>query len=138
MGRVIQPDGVGKERGRLVKAVALALRELARQEGLTSETRDLAAFITLALDAIQATIEPSVSAWEKRGYWIKADRFRLEWQWTGDLSRRLRSALVTEDWGTAALLTAQIAQKIGPVQIPARHRMGEPWQGAWKQLQARP
>ena len=42
------------------------------------------------LEAIDESIEQSVAAWEKRGYWLKADRFRQEWRWAGDLGRRMR------------------------------------------------
>ncbi len=38
-----------------------------KQTEITDKTRDLAAFIALALEAIASTIDTSVEAWEKRG-----------------------------------------------------------------------
>jgi len=75
---VINTENAGKERTQLTRAVVLALRELMRQTETNRETQDLAAFIVLALENIAATIDSSVEAWEKRGYWLKADRFRMD------------------------------------------------------------
>lgn len=112
---------------------ALAVRELLRQPEPNDETRDLAIFIVLSLDAIADTIDPSVEAWEKRGYWVKADRFRMEWSWTGKRASQMREALFIEDWGAVAMSAVQVAQQpqIGSVNISPKHRMGKPWVGAW-------
>jgi hypothetical protein len=136
MSRVIHIDSLGKERTRLTRAVVLALRELAQQAAPGAEARDLAAFIALALERIAAGIDPSVSAWEKRGYWVKADRFRMEWAWTGEAAARVRAAALAEDLGSLALQAAQIATRLGKVNLPKNHRMGKPWQGAFARLQA--
>lgn len=134
MSRVYNPDSAGKERNKLVRSVVLALRELMKQQQADGTTRDLAAFISMALTEINSTIETSVEAWEKRGYWVKADKFRLEWEWTGKLGKIIGEALVHDDWGTIALKSAEIAQKLGKVTIPEHHRLGTPWVGAWKQF----
>lgn len=135
MGRVINPDGVGKERTRLTRAVVLALRELMRQTEPDKETRDLAAFIALALSAVSETIDTSVSAWEKRGYWIKADRFRMDWAWSEKYGRDMKQAVLEDDWGKVALTAAQVTEKLKDVKVPQRHRLGTPWVGAWDKLQ---
>ena len=134
MSRVINPNALGKERDQLVKAIVLSLRELVQQSTTGTQTYDLAAFIVLALDSIAATIDPSVQAWEKRGYWVKADRFRMDWMWTGQYGKDLRTALLSEDWAQVALLSAKIGGKLSGVKIPVRHRIGQPWVGAWKKL----
>lgn len=136
MSRVINPDSAGKERARLSKAAVLAVRELARQREPGAEARDLAAFLALALEQIAATIEPTVAAWEKRGYWVKADRFRMDWAWAGDLGTKMRAALLSEDWATVAGIAAQIGERLANVQVAAHHRLGTPWKGAWAQLRA--
>ena len=135
MGRVINPDGEGKERTRLTRAVVLALRELMRQTEPDKETRDLAAFIALALSAVSETIDTSVSAWEKRGYWIKADRFRMDWAWSEKYGRDMKQAVLEDDWGKVALTAAQVTEKLKDVKVPQRHRLGTPWVGAWDKLQ---
>ena len=134
MGRVIKIESVGKERKRLTRAVVLALRELMQQTAPDSKTRDLAAFIALALLAIEKTIDESVTPWEKRGYWLKADRFRLDWAWAGRLGLEMQEAVISEDWASIAGIAAQIAEKLDHVQVPKRSRLGTPWEGAWEQL----
>ena len=134
MSRVINPDSAGKDRTRLSKAIVLAVRELARQTEVTQEAKDIAAFISLALKSISAGIDASVAAWEKRDYWVKADRFRMEWMWTGQYAEKMKTAVQSDDWGSVAMLSAQIAQKFGKVVIAQNHRLGRPWVGAFKQL----
>lgn len=134
MSRVINPESAGKERTRLTKAIVIAIRELAKQSEPNTDTRDLAAFIALALQTIAQGIDISVAAWEKRDYWIKADRFRMEWAWAGQMGDKMKKALMDEDWGNVALLSAQIAQKLQKVKVSDRHRMGTPWVGAYKFL----
>jgi len=134
MSRIINPESAGKERTRLTRTVVLAVRELARQTGPGAESRDLAAYLALALRAIADTIDVSVAAWEKRGYWVKADRFRMDWLWAGQLAEKMRAALLDEDWGAVAALAAQIAQKLNKVNVSENHRLGKPWVGAWQEL----
>ena len=134
MGRLINPESAGKERTQLSKAIVLAVRELAKQTDITNETKDLAAFIALALKKISEGIDISVAAWEKRGYWVKADRFRMEWLWTGQVAEKMRTAIFNEDWATIAMLMPQIAQKFGRIIVSENHRLGKPWTGAFGQL----
>ena len=134
MSRVINPESAGKERTQLTKAIVLAVRELAKQKEVTNEAKDLAAFIVLALKNISEGIDVSVAAWEKRGYWVKADRFRMEWLWTGQYADKMKSAILTEDWGSVAMLSAQTAQKFGKIVVSQNHRLGKPWVGAYEQL----
>ncbi len=135
MSRVINPDGAGKERTKLCKGVVLALRELVRQSDADQNSKDLAAFIALALIDIYDTVESSVGAWEKRGYWVKADRFRLEWDWTERLGNKMKKALLAEDWAAVAMTSAEVGQKLVKVDVPVRNRLGTPWVGAWEKLQ---
>ncbi len=134
MGRVINPDSAGKERTRLTKAIVIALRELARQNQPTPDARDLAAFIALALSTIAAGIDATVAAWEKRDYWLRADRFRRDWMWAGIAAQKMKEAVLSEDWGTVATLLPQIAQKLSKVRVSEHHRLGRPWEGAYKKL----
>ncbi len=134
MSRVINPDGAGKERSRLCKSVVLALRELMRQTESDQASKDLAAYIAIALLGINDTIEASVGAWEKRGYWVKADRFRLEWDWTERLGIKMKNALLAEDWAGVAMTSGEVGQKLVKIDVPVRNRLGTPWVGAWEKL----
>jgi len=141
LSRVINPEGAGKERTQLLRAVVLALRELMQQQQPDQATKDLAAFIALALEGIYATIDQSVAAWEKRDYWVKADRFRMEWDWSRRLGEAMRQAVQTEDWPNIAKTAAEVAMRVNTVKVPQRHHLGAPWVGAYQkflQAQAAP
>ena len=134
MGRVIKLEETGKQRTLLVRSVVLALRELAHQKEINDLSKDLSAYIVLSLKAINDTIDSSVEAWEKRGYWLKADKFRLEWSWAEKWGQTMHHALLKDDWQVVATSVAQVAQKLKDVDVPKRHRIGTPWIGAWNQL----
>ncbi|HWQ46327.1 MAG TPA: hypothetical protein VN376_05635 [Longilinea sp.] len=134
MSRVINLESAGKDRTRLVKTVVLALRELMRQQEPDASSRDLVAYISVALMTISETIDVSVAAWEKRGYWVKADRFRMEWDWAAGAAKKLQTALQQEDWGTIAMTAALIGQKFSTIKIAEHNRLGTPWVGASKLL----
>ena len=134
MSRIINPESASKARTQLTRAIVLALRELMQKTDTDDQTRDLAAFIVLALASIYKSIDVSVAAWEKRGYWIKADRYRMEWIWTEKLGSTMREALMDENWGIVAMTSAQVMQKLQNIKVPQRHKLGTPWDGAWEQL----
>ena len=134
MSRLIKTDTVGKDRTRLTKSIVLAVRELAKQKDVTDEAKDLAAFIALALQTIADGIDESVAAWEKRDYWVKADRFRMEWLWAGQIAEKMKTALLGDDWATIATLMPQIAMKLNKIQIAQNHRLGRPWVGTYKRM----
>jgi len=138
MGRVINPDSGAGERTRISKDVVVAIRELGKQTRPDQVSKDLAAFISLSLRHIAGSIEKSVVAWEKRGYWLKADRFRLEWQWTETLGKELERVLLEEDWAEVALAIAKIGQKLSTIQVPLHNRVGTPWVGAWGKFLSKP
>ena len=134
MGRVINPDSSGKERTKLTKSIVKAIRQLMTQSQPDQNTRDLAAYIVLGLENIYKSIDVSVLAWEKRGYWVKADRFRIDWEWTAQTSKQMREALLKEDWAQVAIMAAKTPQKFNHVKISVNNRIGEPWVGAYKKL----
>jgi len=134
LARIIKTGSAGKDRKMYEKGIVIAIRELMKQSNLDNNTYDLVAFIALALKAIGGTVDESVAAWEKRGYWLKADHYRMEWTWTTRLGDDLHQALQKEDWAKVAGLAAQISQKLSKVKVSQNHRLGEPWVGAWEKL----
>jgi hypothetical protein len=130
--RIIQSSTPGKERGKLSKAIVITIREFMRQEAPDHSTKDMVAFVILALQEISRGIELSVAAWEKRGYWVKADKYRLEWQWTGEMSNKLQVAFSKEDWATIAGYFLESMEKFSNIKVSDKHRMGKPWENAFK------
>ena len=117
LGRVINPNSAGKERNQLTKTVVLAIRELFSQSSPDARTKDLVAYLVIALDMIASSVDISVAPWEKRGYWVKADRFRMEWSWAADLRPKLYNALVNEKWDEIASIAILITEKLHKVKM---------------------
>ncbi len=138
LGRVIHLDSAGKQRTLLTRSVLTAIRLLMQQQEVNEQTRDLAAYIALALEEISNTIDPTVSAWEKRGYWLKADRYRMEWSWAKTLGEKMEQALRKEDWGMVAQIAAEIASRLANTAILKRLGARAPWEGAWDRLMEKP
>ena len=132
MSRIINVESAGKERTRLLRCILLGIRELGQQNEVNETTRDLVAFISLSLQQVNGLIDVSVTAWEKRGYWLKADRFRMEWIWTVDIGKKLSDSLIIEDWAQIAGLIGKTAEKLKSIHVPKHHKLGKPWEGAWK------
>lgn len=132
VSKIVNISTPAKTRAQLSKMTLLAIRELMKQTDLDENTKDLVAFIVLSLKAINETIDTSVVAWEKRGYWIKADRFRMDWSWTDSASEELKKALLSDDWELVAKLAVKIAGQFSNIKIPARGKNATPWVGAWK------
>lgn len=134
MSRVVNPDGVGKQRTRLLKATTLALRALATRSRVDDEARDLAAFLALALNEIHETIDVTCLAWEKRDYWLKADQFRRDWAWAGQNAEKLERAVLGDQWQDLPPLMAGLSKHLEKVVLPKRNTLGTPWLGAYAQL----
>jgi hypothetical protein len=137
LSTIVNHETAGKERRQMVRLIGFAIRELNTQHEITAETRDLAAFIALSLIAIHDSIDRSVEPWEKRGYWIKADRYRMEWEWTRKLGQQIKEHVLNEDWADVAILTASVAEKLGDVKLPKRNSNGNFWVGSMKVLKRR-
>jgi hypothetical protein len=131
---LVNPDGVGKQRDRLMKGVALALRELARRTQPDEPARDLVAFMALALNEVHETIDVTCAAWEKRDYWLKADQFRREWAWAGRTADKLERVVLGDEWQNLPGLMADLARHLEKVHLPKRNTLGTPWVGAHAKL----
>lgn len=130
MGNLINPDNSGKRRDRYIKATALAMRELVGKKKVDDDVRDLTAFIVLTLRQIDETIDETCKAWEKRDYWIKADRFRQDWFWTKPAADKLEQAVTENKWALLPTVVKDMAKHMSNVNLPKRD-WGTPWQGAY-------
>jgi hypothetical protein len=46
----------------------------------------------------------------------------------------MKNAVLSDDWATVAITMTQVAQKLAKVQVPAGHRLGRPWVGAFNEI----
>jgi hypothetical protein len=136
LSRIVHPESAARARERILQATALAIRHAATQSPGSSDRHDVLAFIVLALDEIAESVDTSAAAWEKRGYWLKADRFRRDWIWVEQVKRRIDNALRDEDFAAAGDGVGQLSGHLAGVKIPTRMQRTSPWQGSWDRWQA--
>lgn len=134
----VKPNESGTTyRNRLTKSIVLAIRKLMQKGQPDKESLDMAAYVVLALEKIEESVDSSATAWEKRDYWLKADRFRMEWNWLEVRRKALEKSVIAQDWGQIASELILVAQNFSKVEVSDKNRLGEPWVGSWKVLKSR-
>lgn len=134
MARVINTNSPGKRRGAHMRTIAEILRRLSQQQDINEETRDLAAALVYCLRAIDLTVEESMSAWEKRGYWKKSDDFQQKWWWASLKAKSLEELIKADDWDKLPDAMISLFPHVADIQISRMTRDPEAWQGAYKRL----
>ena len=134
MARLVNVDSTCTERQRHRRTVAEALHLLAAKRELDAEARDLAALIVFSLLAIHEGVERSAAAWDKRNYYIKADRLRAEWAWTDRYASRLANLIRGGDWGRLPAVLAEMAPRFCDVHVARLTRSPRLWAGACERL----
>ena len=89
MARVINTNSPGKRRSAHMRTIAEILRRLSQQQAVNQETKDMVATLVFCLRAIDSTVEESLRAWEKRGYWKKSDDFQQRWWWASLMAKSI-------------------------------------------------
>lgn len=134
MPRIINTASPGKLRHQARRTIAEMLRRLMQKGQIDNEGKDMVAAIVFALRDIDATVQTTTEAWEKRNYYVKADQFRFEWEWTGAADERLSTALLDEDWQALALALADLAPRFEDIQVKRLTRKTSSWKGAYQLL----
>lgn len=134
MSRVVNTDGVGTRRQRLRRTIAEALRHLMAKRELDDEARDLAALIVFCLREIDEGIEQTTAAWEKRDYYLKADRFRQEWLWVAPAADELEKLLRRGAWDQLPAALAKLLSHFSDITISRTVRSEKLWQGCYNKL----
>lgn len=137
MSRIIHSKGTPTtQRNRLRRSIAESLRRLLIKTEFDAESKDLTAFIVFCLRDIQGNIHRSAEAWQKRNYYLKADRFIREWEWIGPMERLIASSLVDELWEEIPFLLADLLGKFQDITVSKLTRSSEAWDGAYERLLA--
>ncbi|RME47656.1 MAG: hypothetical protein D6791_05295 [Chloroflexi bacterium] len=134
MSRVIHTDSPGAQRQRVRRTIAEALRQLMAKNRVDEETRDLAALIVFSLRELAGGVDRSAIAWEKRGYYMKADRFRLEWEWVDQAADELEALIRAEDWTHLPIALARLTPRFADIKIRRFTRSPAVWQGCYQRL----
>ncbi|MFL7790685.1 MAG: hypothetical protein AB8I69_00975 [Anaerolineae bacterium] len=134
MSRIIATEGPGKIRSQHRRTIAEALRRLSMKQRMDDEVKDLVALIVLCLHRIADTIEQTTEAWEKRDYYLKADRFREEWRWVEPMADQLSAVIYEERWGQMPDVLVQLMPYFSDVTIKKMTRQPSLWQGAYEKF----
>lgn len=134
MSRVINTSNPGKLRDQYRRTIAEALRHLMFKRSVDDEVKDMAAAIVLALRGIAETVESTMGAWEKRDYYLKADRFRLEWEWVTPSASRLYEVISKARWDELPAELARLAPKFVDIRIAKMTRSPDVWKSSYQQL----
>ncbi|MEO1162189.1 MAG: hypothetical protein AAFV98_00275 [Chloroflexota bacterium] len=135
MGRVINNNTPGKKRSHMMRTIAEILRRLGQKGGtVDDDVRDMTAMIVFCLREIDESIIETIKAWEKRGYWQKADRFQREWMWSGDYATKLERIVRDENWSSMPDVMMQLFPHFADIEINRLTRNPDEWQGAYERL----
>jgi hypothetical protein len=136
MSRVVNVDSVGSQRQRLRRTIAEALRHLLAKRELDTEAQDLAALIVFSLRGIDQGIEQTTAAWEKRDYFLKADRFRQEWQWVAPAADEIEKIIRQGQWERLPAALARLLSYFSDITINKMVRSEQLWSGCYERLLA--
>ncbi|NIP28345.1 MAG: hypothetical protein GWO38_32180, partial [Phycisphaerae bacterium] len=89
MSRIININNPSKVRNKNQRTIAEILRRIGAKSTIDDETKDMVSTIVFLLREIFAGVESSIDAWEKKGYWMKADRYLRQWEWTAEVAANL-------------------------------------------------
>ena len=134
MGRVINTASTGKQRSQLRRTIAELLRRLSQKKEFDTETKNMVAMIVLCLMEIDGGIDDSVRAWEKRGYWMKADEFRRDWMWVNDLVDEMSSMIKAEAWDDMPQILMKLIPRFTDINVAKLTRSSDLWENAYDKL----
>lgn len=134
MGRVINTATPAKKRNQARRTIAEILQRLAKKSEMDDDAKDMLASIVINLEEINETITQAILAWEKRDYWVKAERYRQDWVWLDDTIERLIKMLVNESWENMMEILVGLIPRFGDVSVNKLTRKPEIWFGTYHLL----
>jgi len=134
MARVINTNNPGKRRNSFMRTSAEILRRLSQQKEIDEDTKDMVAMLVYCLRGIDGTVEESITAWEKRGYWKKADDFQQKWWWTSLMETSLRKLVETDDWDKLPEIMVKLFPHVADIKINKMTRNPKEWEGTYRKL----
>ena len=132
VSRVLRIETGTTRRARILRGLSQALRAAAQtKDSSAMERKDILAFLAMGLTSLQESVEETGSAWERRAYWVKADRFRLQWAWIPRILAPLEESLHHGDLIRGSACALEIAAILAELKVKAGRTKGRPWEGAW-------
>ena len=120
MARIINTANPGKLRNQARRTIAEMLRHLMTKGTLDDEARDMAAMLVYLLREIKQTVDESAAAWEKRGYWMKVERFVRDYEWIPELAANIGDVIRHGAWDLLPELLADLLSRSKVDEHPGR------------------
>lgn len=134
MARVINTNSPGKRRKAHMRTIAEILRQLGQKTALDDSSKDMVAAVIYNLRAIDATVEESVVAWEKRGYWKKADDFQQKWWWSSLSAIALEKLVRSDNWEQVPEAIFKLFPHFSDIKVNKLTRDPNNWIGLYSKL----
>lgn len=134
MGRVINTNSPTKQRNGQRRLIAEMLHRMGQKGAIDAETKDMAATIVLTLRELYATAEIAAVAWEKKGYWLKSERFLRDWEWTKPTAANIEDVIREEAWELLPQLLMNLMPHFTDIQIKSMTHTADAWHGAYGRL----
>jgi hypothetical protein len=134
MSRVISIDGPGTVRNRHRRTIAEALRRLSQKPQLDDEAKDLAALIVFSLHGMADTVDQTIDAWERREYFMKAERFREQWRWLEPTTDELSDVIHKSHWEQLPSVLARLMPHFADITVKQMTRQPTLWRGAYEKF----
>lgn len=134
MARIINTNSPGKRRNAHMRTAAEIIRRLSQKPAVDRESKDMIAMLVFCLRGIDATVGESIVAWEKRGYWKKADDFQQKWWWSSLLARSIEELVSSENWDGLPDVMGRLFPHFSDINISKLTRDPNDWAGAYSKL----
>ena len=134
MARVINTNSPGKRRKAHMRTIAEILRHLGQKTAIDDSSKDMVAAVIFNLRAIDATVLESIVAWEKRGYWKKADDFQQKWWWCSLSSAALEKLVRNDDWEQVPEAIFKLFPQFSDIKVNKLTRDPNNWIGLHSKL----
>lgn len=131
MSRIIHTQSSAINRNKAIKLIQDAIAEY---DNNIAYNKDIAAYIVILLGEIHKSVEATSAAWEKRDYWLKADRFRQEWRWVQEYKEQLIRVLNEENWQRVGEILRDLNKKIGDNSSGSNRKKKINYAGSWERF----
>lgn len=138
MSRLIHTTNPTTVRNQHRRTIAEILRQLSQKPRIDNEAKDMAAMLIFLLREIKQGVDQTVQAWEKRDYWMKAERFGREWEWAREAEANFDDVIRNDAWDLLPRLLAELFPMFTDVQVKRMTRPASAWKGAYKKLLTEP
>lgn len=117
-----------------MRTCAELLRHLSQKNEVDAEAKDMAATLVFCMRKIADGIDGSAQAWEKRDYWIKAERFRTKWMWSANIADNLEDIIRNDAWDLLPTVLIELFPYFSDIRVAKFTRKAHVWEGAHARL----